>query len=141
MAERRDGGGGGRRPRRERRPAREATRPLRRRTRAEPPAALAAAAAPTPIDLLDGPKRALTGRVVTMDESFTVIPKGVVWIDGGAIAAVGAQGDPPPVGFEDVKLVATASMAHRLILSGGADLHAGSALVRSVMERVPVPRG
>jgi len=42
---------------------------------------------------------------------------------------------------DDVKLVATASMAHRLILSGGADLHAGSALVRSVMERVPVPRG
>ncbi|MDP8976751.1 MAG: MoxR family ATPase [Actinomycetota bacterium] len=42
---------------------------------------------------------------------------------------------------DDVKAVATASMAHRLILGGGADLHAGSALVRSVVERVPVPRG
>lgn len=42
---------------------------------------------------------------------------------------------------DDVKAVANASMAHRLILGGGADLHAGSALVRSVVERVPVPRG
>jgi MoxR-like ATPase len=42
---------------------------------------------------------------------------------------------------DDVKQVASASLAHRLILGGGADLHAGSALVRSVVERVPVPRG
>ncbi len=42
---------------------------------------------------------------------------------------------------DDVKLVASASLAHRLILSGGPDLHAATALVRSVLERVPVPRG
>jgi MoxR-like ATPase len=42
---------------------------------------------------------------------------------------------------DDVKMVAAASLAHRLILSGGADLHAGGALVRTTLERVPVPRG
>ena len=42
---------------------------------------------------------------------------------------------------DDVKLVAAASLAHRLVLSGGPDLHAGTALVRSVLERVSVPRG
>lgn len=42
---------------------------------------------------------------------------------------------------DDVKLVASASLAHRLILSGGADVHAGAALVRTVLERLHVPRG
>ena len=42
---------------------------------------------------------------------------------------------------DDVKLVAAPSLAHRLVLSGGPDLHAAGALVRALLERVPVPRG
>ena len=42
---------------------------------------------------------------------------------------------------DDVKQVAAPSLAHRLILNGGPDLHGGGALVRSVLDRVPVPRG
>ncbi len=42
---------------------------------------------------------------------------------------------------DDVKAVATASLAHRLITGGGPDLHTSSAIVRTVLERVPVPRG
>lgn len=47
----------------------------------------------------------------------------------------------PFVSLDDVKAVAPASLAHRLILTGGPDLHAAGAVVRSVLERVPVPRG
>jgi MoxR-like ATPase len=42
---------------------------------------------------------------------------------------------------DDVKVVAVASLAHRLVLSGGPNLRAASSLVRAVIERTPVPRG
>jgi MoxR-like ATPase len=42
---------------------------------------------------------------------------------------------------DDVKAVAVAALAHRLILSGGPDLALGGAVVRAILERTPVPRG
>src|SRR3954470_5095573 len=125
MAERGEGGGRARRSRRERparrseRPARKSTPPRRRRAAAEQPAPITAAAAPTPIDLLEGPKRAIFGRVVTMDDAFTVLPRGTVWMDGGAIAAVTKQDQPAPAGFEGVKPVATGGT----IFPGLIELH------------------
>ena len=41
---------------------------------------------------------------------------------------------------DDVQAVATASLAHRLLLAGGSDLPAATAVVRRVLESVPVPR-
>ncbi|MBV8305809.1 MAG: MoxR family ATPase [Acidimicrobiia bacterium] len=55
-----------------------------------------------------------------------------------AHAAMGAR---PFVTPDDVKAVAGPALAHRVSLSGGADLKAAGALVRAVLERVPVPRG
>jgi 5-methylthioadenosine/S-adenosylhomocysteine deaminase len=60
-----------------------------------------------PIDPLEGPKLGLSGRVVTMDADYTVIERGTVWIEQGAIVAVAKTSDPPPEGFEDVRPVAT----------------------------------
>ena len=65
------------------------------------------AAAASPIDLLDGPKLALSGRVVTMDASFTVLDRGVVYIDRGAIVDVRQRSAPCPPGFEAVRVVAS----------------------------------
>jgi MoxR-like ATPase len=42
---------------------------------------------------------------------------------------------------DDVKAVAVAVLAHRLILAGGPDRACGAAVVRTVLDRVPVPRG
>ena len=42
---------------------------------------------------------------------------------------------------DDVKAVAGAALAHRLILRGGPDLHAGGAMVADALGRIPVPRG
>ena len=55
-----------------------------------------------PVDPLTGPKLALAGRVVTMDDAFTVRTDAVVYIDLGAIVAVLDRAQPPPAGFEDV---------------------------------------
>ena len=55
-----------------------------------------------PVDLLTGPKLALAGRVVTMDDAFTVRNDAVVYIDRGAIVAIEDRGQPPPAGFEEV---------------------------------------
>jgi MoxR-like ATPase len=41
----------------------------------------------------------------------------------------------------DVQAVAPAALAHRLILAGGPDLHAGGALVSALLEDIPVPTG
>jgi cytosine/adenosine deaminase-related metal-dependent hydrolase len=60
-----------------------------------------------PIDPLEGPKLAVSGRVVTMDANRTVLPAGTVWIDKGAIADVRPTADGPPAGFDGVKPVAT----------------------------------
>ncbi len=55
-----------------------------------------------------------------------------------AQAVIGGRSFVSP---DDVKAVAPASLAHRLILAGGPDLHAAGTLVRAALERVPVPRG
>jgi MoxR-like ATPase len=41
---------------------------------------------------------------------------------------------------DDVKAVATSVLAHRLLLAGGSDRLSGIAVVKAVLERVPVPR-
>lgn len=60
-----------------------------------------------PIDLPTGPKVALAGRVVTMDDAFTVRANAIVYIDCGAIVAVQDRAQPAPAGFEGVAPVAT----------------------------------
>jgi 5-methylthioadenosine/S-adenosylhomocysteine deaminase len=60
-----------------------------------------------PIDLLTGPKLALGGCVVTMDEAFTVKSDGVVYIEKGRIIAVQDRGAAAPTGFADVSIVET----------------------------------
>ncbi len=60
-----------------------------------------------PIDPLEGPKLALAGRVVVMDEAFTVVPRGVVYIDKGSIVAVLDLAAPKPVGFESTVVIDT----------------------------------
>ncbi len=60
-----------------------------------------------PVDPLTGPKLALSGRVVTMDREFTVIPRGVVYIEAGAIVAAQDADAAAPAGFEDVRVVKT----------------------------------
>lgn len=62
---------------------------------------------------------ALAGRVVTMDAQSTVLPRGVVYARDGAIAAVLAEHVPAPAGFENVKVVQTAST----ICPGLIELH------------------
>ena len=55
-----------------------------------------------------------------------------------AQAVMSARGFVSP---DDVKSVAAPVLSHRLVLSGGPDLHAAATLVRGVVDRVPVPRG
>jgi len=66
-----------------------------------------AAKKPGPIDPLSGPKLALAGRVVSMDDAFTVKADAVVYIDRGTIVAVQDHGQPAPSGFADVARVDT----------------------------------
>jgi cytosine/adenosine deaminase-related metal-dependent hydrolase len=62
---------------------------------------------PKPVDPLEGPRIALGGRLVTMDDAFTVIPRGILYIEkGGVVAALAAEAPPPP-GFESVPRVET----------------------------------
>ena len=53
-----------------------------------------------PVDPLAGPKLALSGQVVTMDDTFSVLRRGTVYIDQGGIVAVHDATQSPPVGFE-----------------------------------------
>jgi 5-methylthioadenosine/S-adenosylhomocysteine deaminase len=69
--------------------------------------ALRTARAAAPIDPLTGPKLALAGRVVTMDDAFRVLTDGVVYIDRGSIVAVQERAAPAPIGFEDVRVTPT----------------------------------
>ena len=55
-----------------------------------------------------------------------------------AHAALAGRGFVAP---DDVQAVAAASLAHRLLLGGGTDLPAATALVRRLVESVAVPRG
>ena len=78
------------------RPRAAATRVVRREV------VRAAKAAPIPIDLPTGPRAAISGRVVTMDDAFTVRNDAVIYIDRGAIVAIQDRARAPPAGFEDV---------------------------------------
>ncbi len=60
-----------------------------------------------PVDLLEGPMLVLEGRVVTMDDQFTVLPRGRVYFDKGTIRAVQDAAAPAPAGFETAPVVAT----------------------------------
>lgn len=60
-----------------------------------------------PIDPLSGPKQALAGRVVTMDDTFTVRSNAIVYIDQGCFIAVQDRAQPAPPGFDEVKVVET----------------------------------
>jgi len=60
-----------------------------------------------PIDPLTGPKLALSGRVVTMDEAWTVKANAVLFLEKGTIVAVQDREQPPPVGFEEVPVLET----------------------------------
>ncbi len=61
----------------------------------------------TPIDPLEGPKIALAGRIVVMDEAFTVIPRGVIYIEKGGIVAVLDAAAPAPPTFESIPVIDT----------------------------------
>jgi cytosine/adenosine deaminase-related metal-dependent hydrolase len=78
-----------------------------------------AATKPGPVDPLTGPKLALSGRVVTMDDAFSVLDDGVVYVKQGSIAAVLAKGANPPKGFETTTVVDTAGT----IFPGLIELH------------------
>lgn len=55
-----------------------------------------------------------------------------------AHAAIDARSYVTP---DDVKAVAPASLAHRMILGGGPDLRSATAVIHSLLGEVPVPRG
>ena len=71
------------------------------------PATAKAAKKKVPIDPLTGPKLALAGRVVTMDDAFTVKNDAVIYIEHGAIVAVQDRALPALAGFEAVAPVDT----------------------------------
>ena len=72
-----------------------------------------------PIDPLTGPTLALAGRVVTMDDAFTVKDDAIVYIDKGGIVAVQDRAEPPPPAFSGVIPVETAGT----LFPGLIDLH------------------
>ena len=72
-----------------------------------------------PIDPLTGPTLALAGRVVTMDDAFTVKDDAIVYIDKGGIVAVQDRAEPPPPAFSGVTPVETAGT----LFPGLIDLH------------------
>lgn len=71
------------------------------------PKATRAAKKTSPIDPLAGPKLALAGRVVTMDDAGTVKPDAVLFLEQGTIVAVQDRRQPPPPGFDTVPVVET----------------------------------
>jgi 5-methylthioadenosine/S-adenosylhomocysteine deaminase len=75
------------------------------RSAAESP--IAAARKLEPIDPRTGPRVALAGRVVTMDDAFTVKDAAIVYVDKGSIAAVQDAGQAPPAGFEGTPVIDT----------------------------------
>lgn len=88
-----------------------------------------------PIDPLIGPKLALSGRVVMMDDAFTVLPRGVLYIEQGAIVAVREAGEAPPEGFQTVPVV----NSRGTIFPGLIELH--NHLAYNILRLWAVPRG
>lgn len=60
-----------------------------------------------PIDPLDGPQYALRGRIVTMNDTRSVINDGIIYIDKGIIIAVKQASAAPPAGFSGIQVVNT----------------------------------
>ncbi|MEO8450443.1 MAG: amidohydrolase family protein [Gemmatimonadota bacterium] len=71
------------------------------------------------VDPLAGPKVALGGRIVTMDDQFTVRKDGVLFLENGVIVAVRGRGHSIPAGFEAVPIVET----NGTIFPGLIELH------------------
>jgi 5-methylthioadenosine/S-adenosylhomocysteine deaminase len=83
----------------------------------------------------DAPARlALSGRVVTMDAVRSVLPHGVVYVEGPRIVAVRPAAAPPPDGFDEVRAVATRGT----IFPGLIELH--NHLSYNVLRLWRVPR-
>jgi len=61
----------------------------------------------SPVDPLTGPRLALAGRVVSMDDGFTVKSDAIVYVDKGFIVSVRERAQPAPSGYEDVPVVET----------------------------------
>lgn len=66
-----------------------------------------AAAARGPVDPLTGPRLALAGRVVSMDDAFKVHADAVVYIDKGKIVDIRRRGQAAPPGFDATPVVET----------------------------------
>ena len=73
----------------------------------------------SPIDPLTGPHYALEGKVVTMDDTFRVLERGVVYVDAGQIVAVEPTAAPAPPGFAGAPLIRTGGT----IYPGLVELH------------------
>lgn len=87
--------------------------------RASMPTALKSKKVHGPIDPLTSPKIALAGRVVTMDDAWTVKPDAVLFIEKGIVVAVQDREQPAPAGFEMVPVVETGGT----IFPGLIELH------------------
>src|SRR5687768_5531916 len=82
-------------------------------------ALLASAKRKGPIDPLSGPKLALAGRVVTMDDAFSIKNDAVIYIDQGSIVAVQDRAQAAPGDFSGVTVVETGGT----IFPGLIELH------------------
>ncbi len=71
------------------------------------------------VDPLAGPKLALAGRVVTMDDDFRVETDGVVYLELGNVVAVRPRAQPAPPGFEATSVLETGGT----IFPGLIELH------------------
>jgi cytosine/adenosine deaminase-related metal-dependent hydrolase len=60
-----------------------------------------------PVDPLAGPPLALAGRVVTMDDTFSVRTDAVVYVEKGVVVAVQDRAQPAPPGFAGVPVIET----------------------------------
>lgn len=89
----------------------------------------------TPVDPLGGPKLALEGRVVTMDANFTVLDRGIVYVDAGRIVDVRPTDAPPPADFADHRPLKTGGT----IYPGLIDLHNHLSYDALTMFAVPQP--
>jgi 5-methylthioadenosine/S-adenosylhomocysteine deaminase len=74
---------------------------------------------PDPIDVLDGPKIVLAGRIVTMDAAFSLLPNGRLYIEKGGIVAIQEDSAPAPAGFASAQVIDTAGT----IYPGLIELH------------------
>ena len=61
----------------------------------------------TPVDPLSGPKLALGGRIVAMDDEFRVLPDAVLYIDKGRIVTAQPRTQAAPPGFESTPVTPT----------------------------------